>query len=588
MKKFNEYLVPKTGESKRKSVGLIEQAWSNAKEKVEKQIYSEPKEVLFEEVKEVVPEFIEEEVKEQPKELISEVVTDGDNVLLKLNKGEKGDKGDPGPQGPQGERGPPGIMGLRGDQGPEGPVGPQGKQGIRGEPGPQGKTGAKGAKGDRGEKGDPGPQGIQGPKGEQGPVGPQGPKGDKGDTPDIAPLVEKFNNLTKSFSARIDRVVSTGALAGGGGSGSYWLYDLGDTDYSLKNATNGQVLTYDSSIEKWTAQDPSGGGGGTTDQFARDTANSATTLAQSAYDYANTIVSDTQIDPYARNHANAAFDKANTGVNVFDQDLNTSNNVTFNEVTANNVYFDNLNLTGNIFNSTACSAINFANNSSGDGYGASTIEIIPDTNLTFNDRYLIIDPTAPNHIHIRAGGTQDDSQAELYLGGENSYFRVDNGQDPLVQISSNTYLWTFQTDGTLLFPDSSTQTTAYQTEVWDTANAAFDAANTAASTIPQNRQSTNYTLQLSDAGKHIYYTQASNVTLFIPTTSNVAFANGTTVMLVSQTTSSANVTITPNTGVTLYLAGNTSSSSRNLTTYGMATLMQVAANTWFINGTGLS
>ena len=560
MKNFSQYLVPKTKETEKKPVSLIEQAWSKAKEKVEnnntKQTFVEEK--IEEEI------HLEEEVKETPKDLISEVVNTGaDSVLLKLNKGKKGDKGDPGPQGPQGEKGPPGIMGLRGDQGPEGPVGPQGKQGLRGEPGPQGKTGAKGAKGDRGERGDPGPQGPKGDKGEQGPPGLQGPKGDKGDEPDIAPFVEKFNTLSKRFTERIDKVVSTGALAGGGGSGSYWLYDLGDTDYNLKNATNGQVLTYDSSIGKWTAQDPSGGGGGTTDQFARDTANSATILAQSA------------------------FDQANTGVNVFDQDLNTSNNVTFNEVTANNVYFDNLNLTGNIFNSTACSAINFANNSSGDGYGASTIEIIPDTNLTFNDRYLIIDPTAPNHIHIRAGGTQDDSQAELYLGGENSYFRVDNGQDPLVQISSNTYLWTFQTDGTLLFPDSSTQTTAYQTEVWDTANAAFDAANTAASTIPQNRQSTNYTLQLSDAGKHIYYTQASNVTLFIPTTSNVAFANGTTVMLVSQTTSSANVTITPNTGVTLYLAGNTSSSSRNLTTYGMATLMQVAANTWFINGTGL-
>ena len=561
MKNFSQYLVPKTKETEKKPVSLIEQAWSKAKEKVEnnntKQTFVEEK--IEEEI------HLEEEVKETPKDLISEVVNTGaDSVLLKLNKGKKGDKGDPGPQGPQGEKGPPGIMGLRGDQGPEGPVGPQGKQGLRGEPGPQGKTGAKGAKGDRGERGDPGPQGPKGDKGEQGPPGLQGPKGDKGDEPDIAPFVEKFNTLSKRFTERIDKVVSTGALAGGGGSGSYWLYDLGDTDYNLKNATNGQVLTYDSSIGKWTAQDPSGGGGGTTDQFARDTANSATILAQSA------------------------FDQANTGVNVFDQDLNTSNNVTFNEVTANNVYFDNLNLTGNIFNSTACSAINFANNSSGDGYGASTIEIIPDTNLSFNDQYLIIDPTQPNHIHIRAGGTQDNSSAELYFGGENSYVRINNGQNPDVQITSNNNPWTFDVNGTIVFPDSSTQTTAYQTEVWDTANAAFDAANTAASTIPQNRQSSNYTLQLSDAGKHIYYTQATNVTLFIPTTSNVAFANGATIMLVSQTTSSANITISPNTGVSLYLAGNTSSSSRNLTSYGMATLMQVAANTWFINGTGLS
>jgi hypothetical protein len=41
-------------------------------------------------------------------------------------------------------------------------------------------------------------------------------------------------------------------------------------------------------------------------------ANTATSLAQSAYDFANTIVSDTQIDPFARSQANSAFNQANT------------------------------------------------------------------------------------------------------------------------------------------------------------------------------------------------------------------------------------------------------------------------------------
>jgi len=45
---------------------------------------------------------------------------------------------------------------------------------------------------------------------------------------------------------------------------------------------------------------------------AFDAANGASTLAQNAYDYANTIISDTQVDPYARAHANGAFDTANT------------------------------------------------------------------------------------------------------------------------------------------------------------------------------------------------------------------------------------------------------------------------------------
>jgi hypothetical protein len=117
-----------------------------------------------------------------------------------------------------------------------------------------------------------------------------------------------------------------------------------------------------------------------------------------------------------------------------------------------------------------------------------------------------------------------------------------------------------------------------------TANSSINAA---AQTVPQNSQITNYTLQASDAGKHIYYTQASNTTLYVPWSSNASFSNGTTIMIISRTSSSANVTVSPNTGVTMYLAGNTTSASRNVTTYGMATLIQVAANTWFINGTGV-
>jgi len=117
-------------------------------------------------------------------------------------------------------------------------------------------------------------------------------------------------------------------------------------------------------------------------------------------------------------------------------------------------------VTGNISIVSTNSAINFVANSSGDGQGYSTIELIPDTNTT-SDQYLIIDPTVPSHIHIRAGGQQDDSSAELFLGGENSYFKVSSGLNPSVAISSNENVWTFNTDGTLQFPDFTAQTTAF-------------------------------------------------------------------------------------------------------------------------------
>lgn len=67
-----------------------------------------------------------------------------------------------------------------------------------------------------------------------------------------------------------------------------------------------------------------------------------------------------------------------------------------------------------------------AGTASGDGYGYGTIELVPDADLN-TDQYLIIDPTAPNHIHIRAGGTQDESTAQLILGGERNSIQVSDG-----------------------------------------------------------------------------------------------------------------------------------------------------------------
>jgi len=67
-----------------------------------------------------------------------------------------------------------------------------------------------------------------------------------------------------------------------------------------------------------------------------------------------------------------------------------------------------------------------AGTASGDGYGLGTLELVPDGDIT-SDQYLIIDPTAPNHIHIRGGGTQDASGADLFIGGERNNVRVSDG-----------------------------------------------------------------------------------------------------------------------------------------------------------------
>jgi hypothetical protein len=64
-----------------------------------------------------------------------------------------------------------------------------------------------------------------------------------------------------------------------------------------------------------------------TSNSAWQSANSAQSLAQAAYNYANTIVSDTQIDPLARSTANGAFAKANNAYDVANAAWNYANTI---------------------------------------------------------------------------------------------------------------------------------------------------------------------------------------------------------------------------------------------------------------------
>ena len=428
-------------------------------------------------------------------------------------------------------------------------------------------------------------------------------------------------------------------------------------------------------------------------------------------------------------------------------------------------------------------SLGWVGNSSGDGNGFTTLELRPDDTLTAGDQYLIIDPTAPTHIHIRAGGTQDSSSAQLYLGGENSHFSVGAGANPPLYLKANNYQWTFGTDGNIYLPSNtfavnyangaavslsgnygdsnvssllgtfgsntisttgnvtvgniamsanagrinfntaayitgdvvgregsirlepytgagstfpgvmiggagrilapnqsvhlilnatdltvqvatkitsgtvSTSTTSGALQVSGGAgftgnvyvggnisgstlfssNASgdeggeiqlakppngtlsggvsidayvnrlrvfeqggtargmyFDIANAPAGVgsavgyreVPQVIFSGDTTLIASDAGKHYYSTLSTTQTLTIANNAAVSWEIGTAITIVNRGT--GNITVAQGSGVSLYLAGNSTASNRTITTYGMATLLNVAANVWMINGTGVS
>ncbi|OUL98557.1 collagen-like triple helix repeat-containing protein [Variovorax sp. JS1663] len=106
--------------------------------------------------------------------------------------------------------------------------------------------------------------------------------------------------------------------------------------------------------------------------------------------------------------------------------------------------------------------------------------------------------------------------------------------------------------------------------------------------IPQNSQSSAYTLVLSDANKHIYHPSADTTgrTWTIPANSSVAFPIGTTVTFVNDT-SGGTITIAITTD-TLVLAGAGTTGSRTLAANGIATAIKMTSTRWQINGTGLT
>lgn len=85
-----------------------------------------------------------------------------------------------------------------------------------------------------------------------------------------------------------------------------------------------------------------------------------------------------------------------------------------------------------------------ANEDSADQSGLNTIKLIPNDELD-TDQYLIVEPTAPNHIHIRAGGQQDNSSANLILGGERTHVQISDSSGSVYVVSKqpdsiNSYL----------------------------------------------------------------------------------------------------------------------------------------------------
>ncbi len=111
-----------------------------------------------------------------------------------------------------------------------------------------------------------------------------------------------------------------------------------------------------------------------------------------------------------------------------------------------------------------------------------------------------------------------------------------------------------------------TGTLSDQTDLW-----------AALTTWPQTVSATTYVLALTDAGRHIYMTSANTVT--VPPNGTVAFPVGTKIMVVNGTGSS--LSVAQGAGVTIRKTSDGTTGNVTLAGYKVASLLKVAANTWF-------
>jgi hypothetical protein len=107
-------------------------------------------------------------------------------------------------------------------------------------------------------------------------------------------------------------------------------------------------------------------------------------------------------------------------------------------------------------------------------------------------------------------------------------------------------------------------------------------------TLPQNSQSTAYTLVLADSGKHILHPSADTTarTFTIPANGSVAYPIGTAITFINQ--NGAGVVTIAITTDTMRLSPAGTTGSRTLAANGSATCIKITSTEWIISGSGLT
>ena len=200
----------------------------------------------------------------------------------------------------------------------------------------------------------------------------------------------------------------------------------------------------------------------------------------------------------------AGYGEAGPGGNITIQGGGSANGLAeYGNVTvisgSSNWVFNN---TGNLVLAGGNSIVQSIANSSLDPLNpnVSTMVLTPDSN--YGSQALVLDPTAPGHIHLRApsqSGNIDIPAANIFLGGEDTSFEVTVGVNNYAMIHSGGHDWTFGNDGKLTFPGTPRIDTATNNFEVQAAEAINFEANTVVN-IYTDTGNTAYQWQFGDDG----------------------------------------------------------------------------------------
>jgi hypothetical protein len=237
--------------------------------------------------------------------------------------------------------------------------------------------------------------------------------------------------------------------------------------------------------------------------------------------------------------------------------VSSTGNIIMSSYDGNTSYTWTLDTTGNLILAGGESVIQSVANSSLDPINPNVSTMILTPDQGYSSQSLVLDPTAPGHIHLRAPSSNiDEPLANIFLGGEASSFEVGyyNGAAPNLFIHSNNNTWTFDTAGNLTLPLGSI---VYETNIPDGALSGSAIALKPIGGTTANQQLLIYPTAAD--GDHIHMTSGNlyATELFLGSDSfYVKLANTGNVVINSNDGNSSNAMWTFDTDGNLTLPGN--------------------------------